>query len=139
MLTRRSFLVTIAGLGPAAVLPAASWAQSPDYAKEVEKELAREGFTQMTIGRTWLGRIHILAKSKTAVREIVVNPHNGEILRDYTTTHGTGKAQEDILGETRAGDAHGSHGGEGGGGSGGDGGSGGGDGGGDGGGGGDGE
>ncbi len=141
MFTRRGFLATATGLALVVVLPGAAGAGGPDYAKEVEKELSKEGYTHMTVGRTWLGRIHILAKSKTAVREIVVNPHNGEILRDYTSLRDAGTAKEDILGGTEASDGHGGDGGAGGGsGSGsGDGGSGGGSGGGDGGDGGDGE
>lgn len=130
MYTRRRFLEAAGGLALVGALPATAGAESPDYTKEVVNELAREGFRHVTVGRTWLGRIHILAKSKTATREIVINPHNGEILRDYTALTGTGHAQEDILGgigsgETRGGEA-GSGGSGGGSGSGGDGGSGGG-------------
>ncbi len=46
-------------------------------------ELRAQGFTKITLTRTWLGRILIIGMDEAGQREIVVNPNTGEILRDY--------------------------------------------------------
>ncbi|WP_127903467.1 hypothetical protein [Solirhodobacter olei] len=99
MPTRRAVVVTLAlSLAPA-LLPAAAWADGSPFTTQVEKELRRQGFNRITVGRSWFGRILIHAESKTERREIVLNRHTGEILRDYSSPlTGGGKAHEDILG-----------------------------------------
>lgn len=49
----------------------------------IARDLSRQGYREIEVTRTWLGRIRIEAKSATGEREIVVNPRTGEILRDY--------------------------------------------------------
>lgn len=46
-------------------------------------ELQEDGFRQIRISRTWLGRLRYLGTKPGARREIVVNPATGVILRDY--------------------------------------------------------
>ncbi len=46
-------------------------------------ELKQQGFGDLKINRTWLGRVRITAQSKDYKRELVFNPNSGEILRDY--------------------------------------------------------
>ncbi len=46
-------------------------------------QLTADGFTYIEISRTFLGRAHIIAYSATEIREIVINPTTGEILRDF--------------------------------------------------------
>ena len=49
----------------------------------VVRELREDGFSEIRISRTWLGRLRFLATDGQRRREIVVNPNTGVILRDY--------------------------------------------------------
>ncbi|MEO0939231.1 MAG: hypothetical protein AAFY38_13845 [Pseudomonadota bacterium] len=51
----------------------------------IVRQLRNQGFTQIEVSRTWLGRSRILATGPRIEREIVVNPVTGEILRDFWT------------------------------------------------------
>lgn len=62
-------------------LPAA--AQVDDVRGRIIQQLHDEGFTEIHVSKTWLGRLRFEAFSETARREIVVNPSTGVILRDY--------------------------------------------------------
>jgi len=58
--------------------------------------LTEQGFTELEISRTWLGRTRIEAKSKTSEREIIFNSRTGEILRDFTeSSAGDGSSSGD--------------------------------------------
>ena len=46
-------------------------------------ELQSSGYTNITERRTWLGRLRIRAVRGEYIREIIINPRTGEILRDY--------------------------------------------------------
>ncbi len=46
-------------------------------------DLRDDGYREITISRTFLGRLRFVAVKSDARREIVVNPVNGVILRDY--------------------------------------------------------
>lgn len=75
------------------VLIAALLMPMPLAAAEVDDivaQLRAQGFAQISIGHTFLGRVRILANSVHLHREIVLNPKTGEILRDYTETPDTG-------------------------------------------------
>lgn len=52
-------------------------------ADKVVRALKKQGYAQIRISRTWLGRTRINASDATRTREIVLNPRTGEILRDY--------------------------------------------------------
>lgn len=45
-------------------------------------QLHDQGYSQITVGRTWLGRVVINAKRDDVAREIVLNARTGEILGD---------------------------------------------------------
>jgi len=47
-------------------------------------QLTAQGYTSVTVGRTWLGRIIIVGQRDGVTREIVLNPYTGELLRDYS-------------------------------------------------------
>ena len=64
-----------------AIAPATANAQTAE--ETIIVQLRAQGFEDLTITRTWLGRIRILALSADLRREIVFNPTTGEILRDY--------------------------------------------------------
>lgn len=65
---------------------------APALAGPVEDSIVRQlrdqGFGQIEIERTFLGRVRIVARSEKLEREIVVDPRTGEILRDYWVEHG---------------------------------------------------
>ncbi|NNJ67174.1 MAG: hypothetical protein HKP54_03980, partial [Boseongicola sp.] len=46
-------------------------------------ELREDGFQEIRISRTLLGRTRFVATNETMRREIVVNPTSGVVLRDY--------------------------------------------------------
>lgn len=50
---------------------------------QVTEQLASQGYSEITVSKTWLGRVRIEASGGTASREIIINPRTGEILRDY--------------------------------------------------------
>lgn len=94
----------ITGLGMALVLPAqVLFAQ--DASAGIVAQLKSQGFTQVEVETTWLGRLRILATRADGQREIIVNPRTGEILRDvWTGTNGASKtAILDKVGETSKG------------------------------------
>ena len=47
------------------------------------QDLREDGYREVRISRTFLGRMRFVATKSDARREIVVNPVNGVILRDY--------------------------------------------------------
>ncbi|SMX29118.1 hypothetical protein TRP8649_03250 [Pelagimonas phthalicica] len=58
-------------------------AHAAQQEEQIIKSLKEQGFTEIEMTRTWLGRVRIVARGAVGVREIVFNPANGVILRDY--------------------------------------------------------
>lgn len=83
-MTRRKFLLTVAGLVAATAAPAAAM----DVEQVVTNRLAREGFHVISRRRTWLGRVRIEAAKADLQREVVFDPASGEVLRDYIDDSG---------------------------------------------------
>ncbi|MCY4336790.1 MAG: hypothetical protein OXC60_19215 [Litoreibacter sp.] len=79
MHSRRSFF---AGLLALAASPAA--AQPVDIEASVRRQLRAQGFTDIRVNRTFLGRLRFVASNGRHVRELVINPTTGVILRDFT-------------------------------------------------------
>ena len=77
---RRKFLVGL-GCGLLAATPAAAL----DYVEDIVSQLRKQGFSKIVQERTLLGRVRILASNNDGVREIILNPNTGEILRDLWT------------------------------------------------------
>lgn len=50
--------------------------------QDLVEELNVSGFTYIEIHRTFLGRARIIAYSATEMREVIMNPTTGEVLRD---------------------------------------------------------
>lgn len=63
-----------------ALAPAPIWADTVQNG--VIKQLQGQGYQSITVSRTWLGRVRILAYQGDDSREIVLNPRTGEVLRD---------------------------------------------------------
>lgn len=59
-------------------LPAAA----AGFSDEVVRQLRQQGFSEILVESTLLGRTRIVAKSRNGTREIILNPRTGEILRD---------------------------------------------------------
>lgn len=74
------------------LLASAVPAQAADYAQAWARHLSVEGYQDIRLSRTWLGRVRIVAEKSDREREIVLNPRTGEVLRDLTRllTGGTG-------------------------------------------------
>lgn len=49
----------------------------------VAAKLTAEGYGRITVEHTWLGRIRIVGWLDGRMREIVLHPTSGEVLRDY--------------------------------------------------------
>ncbi len=58
------------------------------YAQTIVEQLEAEGFRSISTERTWLGRMRIVAENGDGQREIVINPNNGEVLRDLWLAEG---------------------------------------------------
>lgn len=56
------------------------------YQDEIVASLRAQGYEQITIETTLLGRVRITAMRQSNLREIVFNPRTGEILRDLWLT-----------------------------------------------------
>ena len=81
---RRTFLS-----GLAAGLACASPAFAEEVVDSIVRQLKTLGFKNIAQERTLLGRVRITATRKDGLREIIVNPKTGEILRDlWTPTSG---------------------------------------------------
>ncbi|MBF9030989.1 hypothetical protein HKCCE3408_11340 [Rhodobacterales bacterium HKCCE3408] len=55
----------------------------PDVVDELVHDLDESGFTVRSVEWTWLGRVRVLAYQQEREREVVIDPRNGLILRDY--------------------------------------------------------
>ena len=84
---RRAFLVTLIGAAGLA-LPAVA-----AFSDDVVAQLTQQGYRDIAVSNTWLGRVRILATRDGGTREIVLNPRTGEILRDlWTASDGAQRA-----------------------------------------------
>ena len=63
-------------------LSLASAAMAQSYADDVVQQLSGQGYAEISVETTFLGRVRILAYSEGGRREIILNPRTGEILRD---------------------------------------------------------
>lgn len=62
--------------------------QADGWQDAVMDALVEQGYEIAMIHRTLLGRVRIIAESDAIRREIVINPHSGEVLRDYSSLLG---------------------------------------------------
>lgn len=70
-----------------------------DFTTPVVTRLEDEGFAVTRIKRTWLGRILIVSQNGEYLREVVINPHTGEILRDKLFALNAANAAASPMGE----------------------------------------
>lgn len=79
LLNRRFFLLTAAAF--AVATPAHA-----DFVTAVQQKLQSQGYTEISVSYTLLGRSRIIAHGKRGTREIILNPKTGEVLRDFWTS-----------------------------------------------------
>lgn len=95
---RRAFLLSFAAAMTAGLPALADSAADP--AQHVVVELTQQGYSNIKVYWTWLGRLRILAHRNGGTREIVLNPRTGEILRDLWTaangSQGTVSVLDDV-------------------------------------------
>ena len=82
-MNRRSFLVAAAAF---AALPATAALADEDYVKDIVAFLETQGYADISVSRTLLGRVRIIAVNSKGKRELICNPRTGEILRDVIIT-----------------------------------------------------
>ena len=75
---RRSLLIACLSLTPLAGV-----AQTQTIQDRIVQQLRDQGFDEIEVTRTWLGRVRILAEEDDTLREIILSPTTGAILRDY--------------------------------------------------------
>ncbi len=63
------------------IAPFAVAAQS--VTDQVVQQLRAQGYSEIVVTRTWLGRLRFVSERGDFVRELVINPQTGEVLRDY--------------------------------------------------------
>lgn len=80
----------LALLSVSAFLALASAPAHAGYVDSVRAQLQQQGYLQISVSSTLLGRTRIVAESTTGSREIIMNPRTGEILRDsWLSAEGT--------------------------------------------------
>ncbi len=79
------FKTFASGLIATSLLAGAAFAQT-NTTQETIASLQALGYTQFQVSRTFFGRVKISALSSNTAREIVVNQHTGEILREVDMT-----------------------------------------------------
>ena len=60
----------------------ASPATAQTLEDSIDQQLRAQGYEKVTISRTLLGRVFVVAEGGGRRREIVINPATGEVLRD---------------------------------------------------------
>lgn len=66
----------------AVLLSGAAVHAAPDYAGQVARQLADQGYRQIEVRRSLLGKMIVTGTRPDQQREIVIDPRNGELLRD---------------------------------------------------------
>lgn len=69
-----------------ALAGAPQFAAAQSVQDQIVTQLRAQGFSEIAINRTWLGRIRVVALRDDLRRELVFNPQTGEILRDFWRT-----------------------------------------------------
>ena len=100
---RRPFLLSLC---LALCFAGAAMAQS--FADDVLQQLAGQGYANISVETTFLGRVRILAEGDGGHREIILNPRTGEILRDLWIAAGGAAPKATIVDHSSAGSGSGS-------------------------------
>jgi len=77
-----------------ALLIAAAPLRADTIEDRVTAALTMQGFVVVSMERTWLGRLRVVAEDDAMRRELVFNPVTGEILRDLVVMLSAVEAQQ---------------------------------------------
>lgn len=104
-MNRRRALAVLA-IGLMATVPARA-----DFEADIIDWLRGEGFEQIDVTRTFLGRVRILASKASGTREVIFNPRTKEVLRNaWTSSDGSSGSDfgddRDDSGDDDGGDDH---------------------------------
>ena len=86
-MNRRRFLYQLTAASTLVLTGAAAFAAT--YTDAVVSQLTKQGFYNIAVQTTLLGRVRILADRGDGQREIILNPRTGEILRDTWQASGS--------------------------------------------------
>lgn len=89
MLKRLLFILLLA------LAPAPALADAASVRDRIVTLLREDGYSEIRVSRTLLGRMRFVATRRDAEREIVVNPNTGVILRDYIRFLSTSSRSDD--------------------------------------------
>jgi hypothetical protein len=92
-MNRRTLLALVSSAALLAAGPAFA-----DFESQVRKQLKQQGYKQIEVSSTLLGRTRIFATKKDGSREIILNPRTGEILRDMWSANGGDDSGPQIAG-----------------------------------------
>lgn len=116
-MNRRQLILGVLAVG--VVQAVAVWpALAATFVEQIVTQLQAQGFKNIEVETTWLGRARIQAQRAETSREIVLNPNTGEILRDLWLSKSGVESQKVTIGDD-GGDDNSEHGGGGNGGTGG--------------------
>lgn len=91
-------------------LTLASGAMAQGYADDVVQQLKVQGYADISVETTFLGRVRIVAAADGGHREIILNPRTGEILRDLWIVAGGAAPKVTIVDHSGSGSGSGSDG-----------------------------
>ena len=89
-------------------LTLASGAMAQGYADDVVQQLKVQGYADISVETTFLGRVRIVAAADGGHREIILNPRTGEILRDLWIVAGGAAPKVTIVDHSGSGSGSGS-------------------------------
>ena len=112
---RRRLIIGVLAVGVAQAL-AALPALAATFVEQIVTQLQAQGFTEIEVETTWLGRALIQAQRADTRREIVLNPNTGEILRDLWGSKSGVESRKITIGDDGGDDNRGHGGGDDGGG-----------------------
>ncbi len=92
---RRTFLSGL--LTTTALALSAGAALAASFTEDVVAQLVNLGFSDITAETTLLGRVRIRASRADGMREIIINPRTGEILRDVWMAAANGGTPRTVL------------------------------------------
>ncbi|WP_212635359.1 hypothetical protein [Rhodobacter capsulatus] len=81
----RSRLPRLAPVAPLALsLALGALAARAETQAGIVAQMQAEGYRSIEVSTTWLRRVRIVAEGGAGLREVVIDPRNGEVLRDFT-------------------------------------------------------
>lgn len=80
--------------GPVQAQTGTSATSKVEATQSIVNSLTAQGYVGIRVSETWLGRLRIFASRDGLLREIILHPTSGEVLRDWTDIRSTVTADE---------------------------------------------